>query len=161
MKWDAVEPLRFYYVVDASRSGKECSGDDLAFKTVQLGLTVDRGDVCARADNPSADPAFVGVIDGKRVRVTPFGQVVVPPPISAFELCLPHNVKQVIKPNVLLNRKSLSAQKKIPVSVHHSLIQSMYRTSLSCLKILTRIPGRAETLRHVKALFKIRVSPFP
>lgn len=90
MKWDAVEPLRFYYVVN----GGEPS-DDLAFKTVQLGVTVDRGDVCAAADRPSADPAFVGVIDGKRVRVTPFGQMVVPPPISAFELCLPHNVKQV------------------------------------------------------------------
>ena len=93
MKWDAVEPLRFYYVVDVGES----SPDHLAFKTVQLGLTVDRGDVVCAGDNKasSADPAFVGVIDGKRVRVTPFGQVVVPPPISAFELCVPHNVKQV------------------------------------------------------------------
>ena len=93
MKWDAVEPLRFYYVVDVGES----SPDHVAFKTVQLGLTVDRGDVVLAAGDKasSADPAFVGVIDGKRVRVTPFGQVVVPPPISAFELCVPHNVKQV------------------------------------------------------------------
>ena len=87
VRWDAIEPLRFYYVV-AER-------DNLAFKTVQLGPAVDRGDVVVKTC--AADPAFVGVIDGKRVRVTPFGQLVVPPPISAFELCLPHNVKQVRK----------------------------------------------------------------
>ena len=96
VKWDAVEPLRFYYVV----RGEGSPPGNLAFKTVQLGPTVDRGDVLALTaaeddSNSAADPAFVGVIDGKRVRVTPFGQMVVPPPISAFELCLPHNVKQV------------------------------------------------------------------
>ena len=99
-KWDAVEPLRFYYVVRGEGS--------LAFKTVQLGPTVDRGgDVLAPAaaegdsSSAAADPAFVGVIDGKRVRVTPFGQMVVPPPISAYELCLPHNVKQVSRTSTL------------------------------------------------------------
>ena len=102
MKWDAVEPLRFYYVV----RGEGSPPGSLAFKTVQLGPTVNRGDGIAHAaaegDSPSAaDPAFVGVIDGKRVRVTPFGQMVVPPPISAYELCLPHNVKQVSRTSTL------------------------------------------------------------
>ena len=104
MKWDAVEPLRFYYVV----RGEGSPPGSLAFKTVQLGPTVDRGggDVLAPAaaegdSSSAADPAFVGVIDGKRVRVTPFGQMVVPPPISAYELCLPHNVKQVSRTSTL------------------------------------------------------------
>ena len=102
VKWDAVEPLRFYYVV----RGEGSPPGSLAFKTVQLGPTVDRsGDVLAAAaaegdsSSAAADPAFVGVIDGKRVRVTPFGQMVVPPPISAFELCLTHSVKQVSRMN--------------------------------------------------------------
>ena len=93
-----MEPLRFYYVV----RGEGSPPGNLAFKTVQLGPTVDRSDVLAAAEGDSsstADPAFVGVIDGKRVRVTPFGQMVVPPPISAFELCLPYNVKQVSRMN--------------------------------------------------------------
>ena len=49
------------------------------------------------SESSSADPAFVGVVDGRSVRVTPFGQMVVPPPMSAFELRLPSDVKQVIK----------------------------------------------------------------
>ena len=42
VKWDAVEPLRFYYAVAAAPE------EPLAFKTVQLGLTVDQSVVCSR-----------------------------------------------------------------------------------------------------------------
>ena len=43
----------------------------------------------------TSDLGFVAVTDGKKVRMTPFRQTVVPPPMSAFELHVPEEAKQV------------------------------------------------------------------
>ena len=45
--------------------------------------------------------ANVAVIDGCIVKITPFGQMVVPPPISAYEIQFKHEVRQVIFPSSL------------------------------------------------------------
>ncbi|ESP00729.1 hypothetical protein LOTGIDRAFT_112482, partial [Lottia gigantea] len=42
------------------------------------------------------DQALVGVIDGKNVLMTPFRKMVVPPPMSAYNLTLPQFVQQVM-----------------------------------------------------------------
>ena len=47
------------------------------------------------------DMANVAVIDGCIVKITPFGQMVVPPPISAYEIQFKHEVRQVIFPSSL------------------------------------------------------------
>ena len=44
------------------------------------------------------DLANVAVIDGCTVKVTPFSQVVIPPPISAYELHFQNEIRQVIFP---------------------------------------------------------------
>jgi len=44
------------------------------------------------------DLAMCGVVDGCKVLVTPFRQLVVPPPSSAFEVHLPDQVQQVVFP---------------------------------------------------------------
>jgi elongator complex protein 1 len=63
---------------------------DGTFKTVQLGWTIDHS-----TGTTDSDPAYAVNVDGNKVKVTPFRTMVVPPPISAFELHLPENVKQV------------------------------------------------------------------
>ncbi|KAK7115940.1 elongator complex protein 1-like [Littorina saxatilis] len=46
----------------------------------------------------SSDPANVFVIDGSNLKVTPMRKMVVPPPMSAFQLPLPSAAAQVVSP---------------------------------------------------------------
>ena len=60
----------------------DCSGESL----------IDTSDSCER------DLANVAIIDGCTLKVTPFSQTVVPPPISAYELHFRNEVRQVVFP---------------------------------------------------------------
>jgi len=44
------------------------------------------------------DLAMCGVVDGRKILVTPFKQIVVPPPSSAFEVQVPGQVQQIVFP---------------------------------------------------------------
>ena len=44
----------------------------------------------------SGNLAYIAVINGKTAKITPFTQMVVPPPISAFELHFPTNIQDLV-----------------------------------------------------------------
>ena len=56
-------------------------------------------DLCWSLDHSEglddSDLSLIASVDGSKVRMTPLRQTVIPPPMSAFELHAPENVRQV------------------------------------------------------------------
>lgn len=63
---------------------------DGVLRTIQLNWVVNHSDGLSENDVASAV-----VIDGACAKVTPFRRLVVPPPMSAFEIKLPATIRQV------------------------------------------------------------------
>ncbi|XP_066271077.1 elongator complex protein 1-like [Branchiostoma lanceolatum] len=77
--WDAEHPNRLHLV---------CSGGQ--YVMYEWTWVTNRSDGRTAQDN-----SYVAVIDGDKVLLTPFRQVVIPPPMSAYSLQLPVPVNQV------------------------------------------------------------------
>lgn len=72
----------------------------LSLNFVTMNNTWHRYELCWRIDHSlgkdSADQALVGVTDGRVLKMTPFRDAVVPPPISAYEVHVESNITQVV-----------------------------------------------------------------
>ncbi len=63
---------------------------DGRYMKIQLDWEVRSSDCVA-----AGDPAFVARIDGNTALFTPFRHLVVPPPLSAFNISVPTHIRQV------------------------------------------------------------------
>eukprot|EP00058_Branchiostoma_floridae_P012345 XP_002597833.1 hypothetical protein BRAFLDRAFT_286073 [Branchiostoma floridae] len=78
--WDAEHPYRLHLVCHGGR-----------YVMYEWTWVINRSD-----GRTSEDNSYVAVIDGDKVLMTPFRQVVIPPPMSAYSLQLPTPVSQVL-----------------------------------------------------------------
>ncbi|KAL8708632.1 MAG: hypothetical protein Q9225_007574 [Loekoesia sp. 1 TL-2023] len=81
LKWHSEKPFSFLL---ASRSGNRLRRLQYSF------------DVCAGPIFPPFDYGVVAVIDGKILKVTPFRQANIPPPMSLYEISLDANANDVL-----------------------------------------------------------------
>ena len=92
-RWDPEDPA-LYSLVSGPIHPSGDGGENL-LETVRLSWAVS-----ASRGQTEADMAVVAVIDGHRLKVTPFRQAVVPPPMSAYEIRLGGQVEAVLFPGV-------------------------------------------------------------
>ena len=78
--------------------------EDGTYQLLQLGWDINKSE-----GTSSSDLGFVAVVDGKKVKMTPFRQTVIPPPMSAFEVHVPEQIQQVI-----LNKPRPRKRLKLP-----------------------------------------------
>ena len=81
-KWDPVSPMILYIF---HNEGAELT--ELKFK------------INRSLNKSSNDLSYIGVTDGSTLKITPFKEMVVPPPISAFEFHFERNIKHVATSN--------------------------------------------------------------
>ena len=79
--WDPVSPMSLYVVCSQNQA-----------YAIELKFKVHRS-LHSRSKD---DLSYVAVTEGSVLKVTPFKEMVVPPPISAFELHFDHNISHVV-----------------------------------------------------------------
>lgn len=85
--WDPISPLTLFIFTEKSGASK-----------IELGWKVHHS-----LGKNEQDLSYVAIIDGSVLKMTPFRQMIIPPPISAFELHFNENITAVMFAHNILN----------------------------------------------------------
>jgi hypothetical protein len=93
-RWDPEDPHLFSLITRPSTTtSQEAMEQENLYETVRFSWAT-----AASRGQTETDLAVVAVIDGHHIKVTPFRQAVVPPPMSAYEIHLGCQVESVLFP---------------------------------------------------------------
>jgi hypothetical protein len=118
-RWDPEDPHLFSLItLDAMQQ-------ENLYETVRFSwaTTASRGQT-------EADLAVVAVVDGHRIKVTPFRQAVVPPPMSAYEIHLGCQVESVLFPAAAVSAAAVSSSAVSSSAVSSAAASSAANPSL-------------------------------
>ena len=93
-RWDPEDAGLFSLVVGAGHHNNgDAVGSEDVFETIRLSWAV-----AASRGQSEADAALVAVIDGHSLKMTPFREAVIPPPMAAYEIHVGRQVEAVLFP---------------------------------------------------------------
>jgi hypothetical protein len=101
-RWDPEDPHLFSLVTRPT--AQDAMQQENLYETVRFSWAT-----AASRGQTETDLAVVAVIDGHHIKVTPFRQAVVPPPMSAYEIHLGCQVESVLFPSAAVSAAVVSS----------------------------------------------------
>jgi hypothetical protein len=101
-RWDPEDPHLFSLITRPA--AQDPMQQDNLYETVRFSWAT-----AASRGQTETDLAVVAVVDGHRIKVTPFRQAVVPPPMSAYEIHLGCQVESVLFPAAAVSAAAVSS----------------------------------------------------
>jgi hypothetical protein len=127
-RWDPEDPHLFSLITRPA--AQDAMQQDNLYETVRFSWAT-----AASRGQTETDLAVVAVVDGHHIKVTPFRQAVVPPPMSAYEIHLGSQVESVLFAAAVVSAAAVSASDAAASAANPGLLSKACQDSNSLLVV--------------------------